>query len=362
MLQPVRVLIVDDSATSRAGIARVIMSGAGLVVVGEVSTGEQALRVAAQIKPDIVLMDVVMSGMDGLEATRRLMSESPVPVLVVSALAGRDATLNFRALEVGALDIAQKPSRADIDDPIFCARFCRIVRALARVPVVTRSSRAAPAPSRGERATSKSSQRAALRPLENRAFQRLCIGASTGGPPALHALLNSLRPRPPWPVLIVQHITPGFVDPLARWLEAETGITVLIAEAGVVPEKGVVYLAPDGLNLRLDGPALALSSAPLAVVHRPSVDVLFDSVVTSGAAPSTLGVLLTGMGSDGAAGLRSLRDAGGYTIVQDESTSVVYGMPKAAVERDAAVEVLPLAEIGSRLLSIAPLSPPFANP
>jgi two-component system chemotaxis response regulator CheB len=179
------------------------------------------------------------------------------------------------------------------------------------------------------------------------------VGASTGGPPALGQLLTGLAGRPRWPVLVVQHMAPGFTRGLASWLESVSSLPVRLAEHGERPEPGRVYLAPDGHHLELLGRRLRVSDAPPVEGHRPSVDALMASVASTGPASETLGVLLTGMGRDGASGLGLLHEAGAWTIAQDESTSVVYGMPKAAVEVGAAHEVLPLPEIAATLASLA---------
>lgn len=182
-------------------------------------------------------------------------------------------------------------------------------------------------------------------------YRLACIGASTGGPPALAVLLGTWAPAPPWPVLIVQHMTPGFLPGLAAWLSQESGCQVEVASDGQAVAAGRVYLAPDRAHLELVGGTLRAVRTDPVGGHVPSVDVLLQSVARTQQGATTMAVLLTGMGADGAEGMVAIRQAGGFCVAQDEHTSIVFGMPKAAIDRGAACEVLPLERIGARLLS-----------
>jgi two-component system, chemotaxis family, protein-glutamate methylesterase/glutaminase len=316
-------------------------------IVGEAEDGKRAVEQIPRARPQVVLMDVMMPRMNGIEATRVIMSQLPVPVILVSDLVGHDSQLNFKALEAGALDLMRKPSGAQLSDPAFVSRFIRSVRMWSEVPLVTRRSLLShaaplsPAPSVLPQAPLKSPG--------DRRFDMVCIGTSTGGPPALARMLTDIGPKAPWPIVMVQHIAPDFIEGMARWLAETTGIPTSVANEGEVVMPGRAYLAPDHHHLTLRGQTVRLDTSPQRRGHRPSVDALFESVALSGWASRTLAVLLTGMGEDGADGLRRIRAAGGWTIAQDAATSVVFGMPRVAAEIGAACEVLPLPQIGGRL-------------
>lgn len=340
----VRVFIVDDSPLARLAIKRTLSHDPAFEVAGEARDGVQALRDVPRTRPDVVLMDVTMPQLDGIETTAALMSRDARPTLIVSDLVGVDAALNFRALEAGALDLVPKPTLEEIQDERRGRTWLRRVRLLAGVPVITRRGS-------GARAAAASPP-----PLETarreRAVSLVAVGASTGGPPAIHELLRGLGPQRPWPVLIVQHIVPGFAAGFARWLSETTGTPVRLAADGEEPRSGVAYVAPDGAHLTVRESRLGLEKSPPERGHRPSVDVLFGSIARSGWARNTAAVLLTGMGDDGARGLGALRAAGAWTVAQDEKSSVVYGMPRVAAEAGAACEVLALQQIAPRVLQL----------
>jgi two-component system chemotaxis response regulator CheB len=338
------VLLVDDSAVSRLALRRALEGGTRLEVVAEARSGSEALRQVAACDPDIVLMDIVMPGMDGLSATRELLASSPRPVLIISDQIGGDADRSFDALRAGALDVVGKPTAEQLANLEFVAGLQRKVRMLAGIPVMTRRSPTTDGQPRRPRT-------GADRPTAGE-VELVCLGASTGGPPALQRILSAL-PRPPrWPVLVVQHMTPGFTAGMVRWLGRSTGIEVELATAGATLRPGVVHVAPDGAHLELVGRRLRLSTAPPVEGHRPSVSALLASVASTGPASATVAAVLTGMGRDGAEGLALLRQAGAWTVAQDRQSSVVFGMPGAAVECDAACEVCSLEGIASYLAAI----------
>lgn len=322
-----KVFLVDDSRTSRAFLRRVLEKH-GHVVVGEAGSGAQALRDIPLLRPDIVLMDVVMEGMDGIRTTEELLAALPVPILIVSDLAGRDADMSFRALAAGALDVVRKPGPDDF------AELARRVGLLAQVPMVTRRPhRARVAPPVGHK----------------RRVGLLAIGVSTGGPPLILDLIVGFAKPPPWPTLIVQHTAPTFTAGFVDWLRRASKCDVVLASDGERPLPGRFYVAQEDRHLLVDRGVLRLGATPPVNGFRPSVDELFRSIAQSDAASTCTALLLTGMGSDGADGLLRLRTAGAHTIAQDRASSAVYGMPRAAVERGAAVDVLSAADIRARL-------------
>jgi len=337
MARALRVYIVDDSASARLGLRRMLAAG-GVEVVGEASDGRRALDEIPQRRPDLVLMDVLMLGINGIETTRQLMQRHPLPIVLVSDAAGTIGRLNFEGLAAGAVDLMRKPSARELSDPSKIKAWARRLRSLATVPVVTRRD------SSGRGSGSAPSDRAP------KTVSLVALGASTGGPRAIERLMREL-PRPPWPVLVVQHIAPGFQPSMCAWLRSSTQAQVVTAGAGEVPEPGRYYFAPDGHHL-------SWSRACLGVSPRrgegpcPSVDALFSSLARAAIGPRTASALLTGMGEDGAAGLLALRNAGGWTIAEAEASCVIHGMSRIAVERGAACEVLELDGIIRRLAGL----------
>ncbi|HET6498168.1 MAG TPA: chemotaxis-specific protein-glutamate methyltransferase CheB [Coriobacteriia bacterium] len=340
----IRVVVVDDSAVAREMLVQILTSDEHIEVVGSATDGQEAIDVVAALRPDVVTMDIHMPRVDGLQAIEHIMAFTPVPILVVSSsVHGDGGGRAFDALDAGALEVMRKPEPRDWAELTeIAADLISRIKLLSRVPVVThvRGIRAA-RPGRfqpvatGEAACSV-------------APEVVAIGSSTGGPSALLNVLGRLPAEFPLPILVAQHIADGFVPGLVAWLDAGCKIRVLMAEDGMPVLPGVAYLSPSGVNLCYSPRELRLGGPMLGQVHVPSADVLFDSVTeTCGA--GAIGVVLTGMGSDGARGLKAMRDTGAFTIAQDEDTSIVYGMPKTAFDMGAAAAVLPVHEIAAEL-------------
>lgn len=346
-----RVLVVDDSRVAREYLTHILEADPRIKVLDAVGSGEAAIAFVTATRPDIVLMDLHLPGIDGFEATRRIMAEVPVPIIVCTAGTSFDEVQTaMEALKAGALAALRKPvgpmhPDADAD----AAALVSMLRVMAKVPVVRRwahSSAQPTAGSAGSPARAAADPKAAL-PAVGPAL--VVIGASTGGPPALARLLASLPAGFDVPVVIVQHITQGFTEGFCTWLATETGRRVRIARNGEQPEPGVIYVAGDGAHLRVGpGGRLETSTGGPQTVHRPSIGVLFASAAEV-LGRRAVGVLLTGMGRDGARELKTLADAGAMTIAQDEASSVVFGMPGEAIALGAAQAILPPAEIGALL-------------
>lgn len=351
----IRCLVVDDARAFRAVLREILASAPGVEVVGEAGDGREAVSLVRALRPDVVTMDVRMPHLDGLAALAEIMRVAPTPVVVVSAEAGGKAQqLSFRALQLGAIEVLAKP--CDPGTPRFerqAEAIRQAVRAVAGLLLVGRGRGAQPAPPapRREAAPRPASARA-FAPLAGAVPEVLAIAASTGGPAALASILAKLPPELPLPILVVQHIAAGFEAELARWLDSLTSLSVRLAVDGAVLAPGTVHVAADGRHLGARGGAIRLSDEPPLHGFRPSGTHLFSSVARE-YGPRGAGIVLSGMGSDGADGLAALRRAGGYTAAQSAATSVVFGMPRAAIERGAAEHELDLDEIPGEILRIA---------
>jgi len=331
-------VIVDDSNTVRAVLRRLFAKTGDIRIVAEATNGEEAVEAVLRERPDVVLMDVEMPVMDGFTATERIMAERPTPVVILTSRANRDQ-LNtaFEATRHGAVELFAKPENPGGWDQLVQAlpRAIRTAALLSTRMAQREVRRAAPAPAPV---------------VTGNPVRFVAIGASTGGPNALHELLAALGPRPAATILVVQHITAGFETGLAEWLCKETALDVRVARDGEETVPGTVRIAPQGSHLLLGNDRrLALGDGPARAGHRPSADELLLSCAAH-FPTETAGVLLTGMGRDGAEGLVELRARGGFTVVQDEASSVVYGMPRVALERGATDLALPPAQIGATLL------------
>ncbi|MFZ6031126.1 MAG: chemotaxis-specific protein-glutamate methyltransferase CheB [Chloroflexota bacterium] len=349
---PVRVVVIDDSATMRDLLTSLLRQDGQIEVVGTGANGEEAVRLVKRLRPHVLTLDIQMPRMNGLEAVRQIMRECPLPIVIVSASQKpHDMDLAFQALRAGALTILSKPG---LNDPETSQKLVQTVRLMAGVPVIHHWGRAE---SQKPAANgSLPSQRPPALParLQNLDAVRLVgIAASTGGPSTVARVLRDLPPSFPLPILLVQHFSPGFAGGLAEWLDTQTTIRVEIAAHGDTLRPGVLLMAPDDYHLQATAQGIViLSKGPAYKGLRPSANPLFESLAQH-YGPAALGIVLTGMGDDGADGLLALRKAGGYTIAQNEESCVVYGMPREAAARQAADEILPVEQIAARLALLA---------
>ena len=337
---PVKVLVVDADAASRCLLVQALRGDPRLRVMHDVGNAQAVLDFLRTQRPDVVLMGDGSSGLDAFDTTRRIMETQPLPIVLCVAPAEAGGAV-FRSLEAGAVACVGKPAAgmAAAERNTVIARLQQTVRLMAEVKVVRRWS-----PAR----SAATAARAAVRPGP----RVVGIGASTGGPLVLQTILAELPRDFELPVLVVQHIARGFLPGMADWLRQTSGLKVQVAAAGLMPQPGHVYLAPDDLHLGVDGAGrLALSRAAPESGLRPAVACLFRSLAQVYGADA-IGVLLTGMGKDGAADLKTLKDQGAVTIVQDSASSVVHGMPGEAIALGAATHVLPADRIAAMLVTL----------
>ena len=354
---PIRVLVIDGSPSVRDLLVAVLQGAPGIEVVGTGANGEDALRLVNRLKPDVVTMDIRMPKLDGMEATRRIMREMPTRiVMVVASMMHADMGLTFEAIKAGALTVIRKPG---LNDPETCEKVIQTVRLMADVPVIhhwgTRSAQDAGRMTTtldlNLRSTTPALRAGASVRNPQSAIKIVGIAASTGGPAALATVLGELPADFALPILVVQHVTPGFAVGLAEWLNTQTPLNVSLAGHGETPQPGTVLIAPDHYHMQVNLRGMVeLVKEPPYKGLRPSANYLFRSLARA-FGPQAMGVILTGMGDDGAEGLEVLHLAGGLTIAQDESSSVVYGMPREAAARNAVDRVLPLDQVAWALVS-----------
>jgi len=334
-MNKIRVLIADDSALVRDLIKAIIGLDPELDVVGEASNGREAVEKVRSLHPDIVTMDIEMPVMDGLQAIEQIMAENAVPILVVTTRG--DAKTAYSAISKGALDLVVKPD-VNIEE---AQEFVAKLKLMSKVRVIRHLS------------GSFSRQRPAV--IEPPVYQGdigdriVAIASSTGGPEALSVILSRLPERFPLPIVIAQHISEGFVSGMVGWLKTLSRIEIKVAENGERLRQGVAYVCPSENHMRVDSSRLITFVERHAKdIYRPSCDVLLSSVAES-FGKKAVGVILTGMGSDGVAGMKKIKEAGGRTIAQDEKTSVIFGMPKIAIESGCIDRVLPLEAISGEI-------------
>ena len=337
----IRVLIVDDSPLAVEIIRRMLATEPRIVVAGVAGDGVEALQLIPEVRPDIICTDLHMPKMSGLEMIREVMARDPLPILVISVSVQEDQKHNiFKMLEAGALDILAKPRgglQADFDAT--ANELVTKIRILSGVKVITIHRAAGEA----------QAKRPSLAGLAAAPARIIGIGASTGGPQALENVLRHLSADFPLPLVCVQHIALGFMGGLVAWLAGRCHIPVRTAEEGARPLPGIAYFPPDDRHLEIDDSGLFHCSDALAPAgHRPSIDLTFEALARHYGA-AAVGVLLTGMGADGAQGMLAIARAGGLTIAQDEQSSVVFAMPRQAIELGAVRQVLELDEIGPAL-------------
>lgn len=345
MSEPVRVLVVDDSALMRKLIPQIIQTDSSIQVVGTAMDGSFGLRKIEDLRPNVVTLDLEMPGMSGLDALKEIVRKHRLPVIVVSSHSIDGASITLKALSLGAFDFVAKPQDVSARMPEIARELIAKIKAAAQ----SRGTRMPALPAAPLRRANK------LAPASKAAPSRIvAVGISTGGPQALQYLLPQLPGDFPGAIVVVQHMPAEFTEMFARRLDEICALRVKHAQSGDVLEAGRVLIAPGNRHLKVKrlplGDVVVLSDDSRVNGHRPSVDVLFRSVAEE-FGNKAIAVLMTGMGEDGAEGMGALRAAGGLTIAQSEESCVVYGMPKAAIERGYAVRVVPLEALANTLMA-----------
>ena len=344
----IRILIAEDSKVIALLLSGILENEPDMKVVGVAENGAQAIQMSRDLRPDLVTMDIHMPQVDGFAAIRTIMTENPVPIVVVSSLSsGTERDVTFRALEEGAVAVIEKPQTlSDSDFERTRRQLVETVRAMAEVKVVKRRLN-----------SQRSAERTGPCALQPRGeYKVLAIGCSTGGPQTLHYILSALPAGFPLPVAVVQHITHGFIDGLVTWLQSDTPLKVKLAENGEHLRPSTIYFAPDDYHLLIaksrDGFSAKLESGEPVRGFMPSADQLFHSIAEN-CSGQAIGVLLTGMGDDGARGLLEMKRSGCHTLIQDEASSVVFGMGGSALALDAVDRVVELKDIPVYLAGLA---------
>lgn len=343
----IKVLLLDDSPVALVMLNRIISSAPGIQVVGTFTDGNRALKSIPILKPDVICTDLHMPKMDGLEFTKKVMQRFPKPILVVSISVQEvgDSYNIFMVLNAGAVDVFSKPRGGlDSENKVLRDGLIAKIRVLNGVVPFSRKKDTTPA--------TAISKRASVSLKVHTQFKVVSIGASTGGPVALLTILKQLPYDFPLPVICIQHITYGFMDGLVSWLDMQCKIKVKVAQHKDFPEPGVAYFAPEELNLKIndDGRMVYSEDHNVDCLYVPSITTTFRSIAKYYGS-AAIGILLTGMGDDGVQGMQSMSEAGALTIAQDEESSIIYGMPKLAIELGVVGHSLSLEEIPNFIIS-----------
>ncbi len=342
----IKVMIVEDSPTSREHLRLILESDPGIRVCAHAANGLLALQVLESAHPDLILMDINMPQMDGYTATGKILERYPVPIIICSSVwQPGETVMTFKAIEAGAVTALAKPPGPG--HPYYqraATNLIRTVKLMAEIKIIRHRPKT-------PRLADQSPPPSLLRPGQA-AVELVAIGASTGGPPALKALLSVLPRTFPAPIVIVQHIADGFLEGFATWLAAEVNLTILVAEHNCPLQAATVYLVPNGTQAAVDNQRILLdANGPSLNALKPSVAHLFNSAANN-YGNRAIGILLTGMGCDGAAELKMMHDQGAVTFAQDMASSVVHGMPGAAIKLQAASYILPPGQIGQALVTM----------
>ena len=336
----VRVLIVDDCPMVREFMISLLAEESSIQIVGEATNGEEGIQLALQLHPDLIIMDIEMPVMNGLDAIEVIMQDNPTPIMVVTS--DSDAHLAYEAIGRGALEVVQKPSINSAQ----CMAFIHKIKLLAGVKVIRHIN--------GKNRQAKQENNSAKK-YNNHGTRVVAIASSLGGAKVLETILSQLSADFPLPIVIAQHISEGFSEALADWLNHKTALTVAVAVHGEPLIAGKVFIAPSESNMQVDNNGSIVLSPYLAGhIYHPSCDILLSSVATA-YKDGTIGIILTGMGEDGVKGMQAIKAAGGITIAQNKETSLIYNMPRLVIESGLADFVVAANEISATLMKVVVL-------
>lgn len=334
MEKKIRVLVVDDSEFQRGFITGILESDTGIEVVGHAKDGVEAVEKTLTLQPNVITMDIQMPIMNGLEAIRDIMAEKPTPIVVISTTVEDEKKFAFECLTRGALDFVPINLEGGIvpSELIFKVKICSQIKVVKHV---------------------RKPKKAVIRPTKTERYEIVGIAVSTGGPPALSQVLGNLPENFPVPIVVVQHISEGFTQSLAEWLDDQCKINVVVAKEGEELRPGFVYLGPAGNHITIDEDGIirfTKEDIP-KIYNKPSADIMLKSIAEVYGSKS-IGIIMTGMGKDGAVGIRAIKKTGGFTIAQDEESSSIFGMNKTAIDEGSIVEVVPLSQIAEVLITL----------
>ncbi len=347
----IRILIAEDSPTVALLLRNLLEKNADMEVIDVATNGREVVKKSHDLKPDLITMDIRMPLMDGFEATRIIMSTEPVPIVVISSnVNDSELRTTFRAIEEGAVAVIEKPPGPQHPDyENFCKRLVHMVRAMAEVHVIRRIIKPM---------TQETVEQIFTSPfeLQTDAYELIAIGGSTGAPQALAMIFGNMPPSFPLPIVVTQHISPGFIGGMAKWLQGKSMLDIVVAEDHQSLQSGTVYFAPDERHTTVSrnsaGLIIELKDSPPLKGFRPSVNPLLSSVARV-CGKRGIGVMLSGMGEDGCEGMCELYDAKGHTLVQDEDSCVIFGMPGAALACGVIDEIVKLNMISAHLIELA---------
>lgn len=342
-MKKINVLIVDDSPTACEVIKQIIEVDPTLNLAGTAKNGKDALKWLETNSADIITMDIMMPEMDGFETTKRILEKHPIPIIIVSGITDvNEIKYSFKAMEVGALCVVPKPMGPNSKHYAESANSLKkMIKIFSEVKLITRKFN-----------TSNEPITLPPKQLCSKSIEAVALGASLGGPQAIKKIINDLPANFPLPIFIVQHISSGFVNGLVDWLNVESPLKIHVAQNNQTAKPGNVYIAPDNYHMEVKkgGIISLLNTAPEDGI-KPSVGHLFQSMSTA-YGPNSIGVILTGMGHDGAEGLRTMKEAGAITIAQSEESCIVFGMPQQAIRIGGASEIVPLKDIAANILNL----------
>lgn len=346
MTNKIKAVVIDDSAFMRKSLSIILSSDPDIEIIGTARDGLEGYELVKNTKPDVVTLDIEMPRMDGLTALKKIMAECPTQVIMVSSLTTDGAEATLKALELGAVDfIPKEMSFVSVNIVNIKEELIRKIKTLVKSKALTSRLQKI----RGTKASDQLPKAKTLGSLPKLGYKAIALGISTGGPLSLQKVIPALKQQSNLPIFIVQHMPPKFTKSLADRLNNMSTLSVKEAEDKEEVQNGMVYIAPGGFHMKINkngnGKAyINISETPTNTLHRPSVDVMMDSVIDV-YGKHTLGIIMTGMGKDGAEGIKKLKQLGGYCLAQDESSCVVYGMPKAIADAGYADVVAPLEKI-----------------